>query len=78
MVRQKLNCKIHFSHRLKVIAEFISDVGIRKLHHVVLTSDGKYGYKSYNDDSSKTEIRITTASPLNYLPLPNPDITENR
>ena len=54
------------------------DVGIRKLHHVVFTSDGKYGYKSYNDDSSKTEIHLTTASPLNYLPLPNPDITENR
>ena len=77
MVTQELNCIIQFLQHIIVIAEFVSDVGIRKLHHVVLTSDGKYGYKSYNDDSSKTEIRITTASPLNYLPLPNPDITEN-
>ena len=58
--------------RILVEADKIN--GIRKLHHIVLENNEKYGYKAYNDDSSKQPLTITAQNPPIYLKLPDEEV----
>ena len=59
---------------LEILVEAETINGIRRIHHIVLENNEKYGYWAYNDITSKTQLPIIAKNPHIYLKLPDEDV----
>ena len=48
--------------------------GTRRLHQIILSDDGNFGYTSPSESYPETELDLISMNPFIYLELPDQDI----